>query len=409
MRFLITLSLVLLLKLDSIGQNSCAGSQTIGPGTTSVGTINGTAATLICDSKTAGTKAEWFAYTATTDGYANITTDLPVNSGLDTNMYIYSGTCGSLTCLASNDDITPANVSSKADFPIASGTTYYIVFDNRWSSSGFDFQITENTVSCSVTSPPVQENFSNMDTILACWNLIDSDLDSRKWFVQDFDLDENPGLDGNPCIVSRSWDATSSVNPDNWIISYSIDLSSYSTNDDLYLNWKARGFNSNFPNENYTVYVAEGNNTSDFLSSGVSFNEVIGQNGGAGETFVDRNLDISSLAGKIVYVAFRHHDMPSSQYELHIDDVQISTALLSVEEHDSNSFKQYYKDGYLTLKSDGHSISHLMLYNILGQSVLTKALSNPTEIVDISSLKDGIYISKVQINDTIKTSKFIKY
>ncbi|RED49345.1 T9SS-dependent choice-of-anchor J family protein [Seonamhaeicola aphaedonensis] len=414
MKKILLLCCVLTISFNINSQNSCASPGTISAGSHSVGTINGSAATLICDSNTAGTKAEWYAYTASTDGFASVTTDLGSNSGDDTNMYIYSGTCGSLSCLASSDDISPSNLLSEANFPISSGTTYYIVFDNRWSSSGFDFMVSETNVACNVTVPPAQENFSDQNKITACWDLIDADMDNRKWFVQDFDLDGTPGLDGNPCIVSRSWDAAGFVFPDNWIISYSIDITSYSSGDDIYLNWKARGINPSFANENYTVYVATGNDTSDFLSSGISFNEIIGQNGGAGTTFVDRSLDISSLAGNIVYVAFRHHNMPSSQYELHIDDVEISSSApsLSNDDFEINEFSHFYNtsDKTLTLKSSISAIRYVEVYNILGAHVLTQDINSIKGQVHLSNQTDGIYIVKAALDDNIiQTLKIIKH
>ncbi|MCK5402362.1 MAG: choice-of-anchor J domain-containing protein [Flavobacteriaceae bacterium] len=396
--------------LNLNAQNSCSNAGIITAGTTSVGTINGSAPTLICDSQTAGAKGEWYAYTASTDGFANITTDLAANSGNDTNLHVYYGSCGSLNCLASSDDITPSNLLSEANFPISNGVTYFIAFDNRWDASGFDFLITETAVSCTNSSLPVAEDFSNTNTIIACWDLIDSDLDNRKWFTQDYDLDGIPGLDGNPCIVSRSWSATGLVNPDNWLISYSIDLTSNSPSDLIDLNWKARGLNSSFADENYTVYAATGNQISDFLSSAVSFNEIIGQNGGAGETFVDRSLDISSLAGNMVYIAFRHHNMPVSQYELNIDDVQVNLSTLGIDDFVTDSFKHYYNNNtnVLTLKSSNAPINNIEIYNILGQRILIKKLSHTNELINLSTITEGVYIAQISIDNTTKTIKFLK-
>lgn len=389
--------------LNLNAQNSCSNAGSITAGTTSVGTINGSAATLICDSKTAGSKGEWYAYTAGTNGFANITTDLPSNSGEDTNMYIYTGSCGTLNCLASSDDISVANFSSEASFPINNGELYYIVFDNRWDSSGFDFKITETTMICPDGSLPITENFSDADLILACWDLVDTDLDNNKWYVQDYS--------GNYSLTSQSWSSTGgSLNPDNWIISSSIDLTTYSTSDNIELKWKARGFNPSLADENYTVYVATNNGTSDFVSSGVNFNEIIGQNGGAGTTFVDRSLDISTLAGNMVYVAFRHHNMPTSQYVLNIDDVSISASLLGIDDLEVISFKHFY-DTYndiLTLKSSNAPINNIQIFNILGQQVLNKNLSHTNELINLSSIVDGIYIAQIRIDNTIKTIKFLK-
>lgn len=339
-----------------------------------------------------------------------ITTNLSANSGDDTNMYIYYGTCGSLNCLASSDDISPSNFLSETNFPISNGVTYYIAFDNRWSASGFDFLITETAVSCTNSPLPVSEGFGDMNTIIACWDLIDSDLDNRKRFSQDYDLDGIPRPDGNPCMVSRSWSATGLVNLDNWLISFSMDLTPYSTSDLIELNWKARGFNASFADENYTVYAATGNQISDFLASYVTFNEIIGQNGGAGTTFVNRSLDISSLAGNNIYIAFRHHNMPVSQYELDIDDVEVSLSILGIDDFETDNFKHYYDrdSDILTLKSSNAPLNNIEIFNILGQQVFTQKLSYSNELINLSTIVDGIYIAQINIDNTIKTIKFLK-
>lgn len=71
MKKIILLICVFGYTINANTQNSCSNASAITDGTTSVGTINGSAPTLICDSKTAGTKGEWYAYTAGTDGFAN--------------------------------------------------------------------------------------------------------------------------------------------------------------------------------------------------------------------------------------------------------------------------------------------------------------------------------------------------
>lgn len=389
-------------------QNSCLSAFSVSEGITSVGTINGDSPTLICDSKATSTKGMWYSYTASADGYAKISTYLPSNSGADTNMFVYAGDCGALECLASSDDISSSIYTSQVYIPITNGEVYYIAFDNRWSASGFDFEITETSVNCTNGSLPFNEDFSDWSSILACWKSIDSNLDNYKWVLQDLD-------GGNLSLVSESYSPTSSnpngfLNPDNWIVSYPIDLSSFNTNYNIELKWKARGVNSGLANENYSVYVATGDEISDFESSPVMFNEIIGQNGGAG-SYANKSLDISSLAGNMVYVAFRHHNMSEAQYKLSIDDIEISSSLLGVNETSNSDFKHYYNptNEFLTLKSDNSPIDKMELYNILGENLITRQISNVRYNLDMTSFTDGIYIIQIQIKDTIKTLKFIKH
>ena len=89
--------------------------------------------------------AEWYTYTATEDIYLVINSDLEQNSGGDTRINVLSGTCGDLTCLDGDDDggdIGNGYLSYLEVF-VPEGTTVYLVWDDRWNSSGFDFEISE--------------------------------------------------------------------------------------------------------------------------------------------------------------------------------------------------------------------------------------------------------------------------
>lgn len=128
-------------------QNSCASPGTITvSGLYGVGPINGDAPTVFCnpnDALPAGGAGKWFTYTPTQNYTVTLTTGISQNVPLvDTRVHVYTGTCGNLTCLAGDDD-NGAGSSSTVIFNVTAGTTYTIAFDNRWSSSGFTFQVTE--------------------------------------------------------------------------------------------------------------------------------------------------------------------------------------------------------------------------------------------------------------------------
>ena len=87
------------------------------------------------------TAAAWYYYTATADGVINVSACAGGN-GVDTRLWVYSGDCANLASVANDDDDcdSPNGFASVVlDVPVVSGTTYYISWDDRWSSTGFDF------------------------------------------------------------------------------------------------------------------------------------------------------------------------------------------------------------------------------------------------------------------------------
>jgi len=251
---------------------------------------------------------------------------------------------------------------------------------------------------------PVMEDFTDPNVINVCWNLIDKDGDGNNWAWKSY----NEAYGGYKVISSNSWTSSGVLTPDNWIISHQIDLTSFSTSEEINLSWKVRGEYAAFSHEYYTIYAATGNGTSDFESSPVQRGEYADLVGGDGN-FVTRSLDISELAGNIVYIAFRHHDS-TNQYNINIDDVSVSTSTLGIEDMEIHSFMHYYNTNsdVLTLKSSQTAFNSVIIYNTLGQNVLNRLLSQTTETLNLSALKDGIYIAKINIDNNTKTIKFLK-
>ncbi len=127
-----------------------------GEGTFTVVAIDGSEApTPICSSggSIVAANGEWYAYTPTGDFEVTISSDLVVNGDGDTRIQIYNGTCNALNCVTGDDDsgtYTGTNTNSRLSvvtFTATGGETYYIAWDNRWLSTGFDFELTENAAS----------------------------------------------------------------------------------------------------------------------------------------------------------------------------------------------------------------------------------------------------------------------
>ena len=131
------------------------------------------------------------------------------------------------------------------------------------------------------------------------FNSIDSDGDGDNWEAFDYQTGNGEGY----VATSASWSSVSgALNPDNWLISPAIDLSTASGN--IELTWKVMAQDQAWPQENYSVYVATSNGLNDFTGSSTSFTEVLTTSNG----YMSRALDISSFAGSYIYIAFRHHN-----------------------------------------------------------------------------------------------------
>jgi hypothetical protein len=182
---LLLFTFLILLNL-SYAQDTCADALPINSaGTYVVDVINGTqlpGPTCVLTNSSA-TAAEWYAYTPSQNFSVTVTSDLAVNICKDTRLRIYSGSCAALTCVTGDDDggIIQCNVGntnsylSTATFSATAGTTYYIVWDNRWSSSGFTFQVIENAI---VQPPPVPISYNNqtISTINSTYNICVVDM-----------------------------------------------------------------------------------------------------------------------------------------------------------------------------------------------------------------------------------------
>ncbi len=129
-------------------QNNCENAIVIGEGIHNVGFIDGDQAPLDCTSNVNGSNAEWFKYEAINNINITITSALAVNSGIDTRLNVYLGTCANLECLGGDDDAGPGanedlGYTSIYSFNVVAGTDYYILFDNRWDDSIVSFELIE--------------------------------------------------------------------------------------------------------------------------------------------------------------------------------------------------------------------------------------------------------------------------
>src|SRR5690606_40517422 len=67
--------------------------------------------------------------------YANINTNVVGLPTYDTYVQVYQGDCDNLSCIGHDDNSGGSGGTSYLTFLATAGTTYYIVFENRYNSS----------------------------------------------------------------------------------------------------------------------------------------------------------------------------------------------------------------------------------------------------------------------------------
>jgi hypothetical protein len=144
---LLSFALLVLTGASGYAQQTCASAQVITAGAYAIPAINGTElpATNCASGGTGATAANWYKYTATQANAVTVTTNFATNGNVDNRVHIYSGACGSQVCVTGNDD-NGTSTLCVATFTSVANTDYYIVFDNLWSSLGFDFELIESPV-----------------------------------------------------------------------------------------------------------------------------------------------------------------------------------------------------------------------------------------------------------------------
>lgn len=212
MKKIILMLLLLIFAPLAKAQDTCATAVPITAGFYVVTGINGSEVpNPICTAFgavpiTRPPAGEWYIYTPTENHSVTVTTDITANTPLvDTRFHVYRGDCSNLVCHAGDDDNGTGN-SSTSTFDVIAGTSYYIAFDNRWSSAGFTFQLSENVFvpnpcnsATPITAGTTSVNAIDEDNLItAC-----SNATLAKWFAytpaQNLVLTVSSDLPANIC------------------------------------------------------------------------------------------------------------------------------------------------------------------------------------------------------------------
>lgn len=248
------------------------------------------------------------------------------------------------------------------------------------------------------------DDFNDVD--ISDWTLIDADGDGFNWGDM-FTVNNEQEQPVTPVsLISRSWQG-SALTPDNWVISPAIDLSS--TSGTITLKWKVMAAAATWSLENYSVYASTGNTQDDFLDSSVVFTEIYP--GGTSGEQLERSLDLSSLEGQTIYIAFRHHDCTNQDF-LSIDDVEVIETTASVDSALAGSFSVYpnpAKDVVNIANSISAEINTITIADINGRTVKQINVNGAVDSqINIAELNAGVYFVNISSSEGSLTKKIVK-
>ena len=263
------------------------------------------------------------------------------------------------------------------------------------------------------------ESFDDVDT-LPGWSIINvsTTIGTTDWFqgtVTTF-----PSFAGQPfAYVAASFNATTGTNTiNNWLITPVITL-----NNDDEITFYTRTSNGNFP-DRLEVRISDLGaasvdpvNDSDVGSYNdllLSVNPSLLINGYP-DTWTQQTITVSGLTGATdVRLAFRYWvtdggPTGSNSSYIGIDELEITTSTLSTNEMNQSDIKHFLNQTtkILKLESPQMPMNGIVVYDILGQETMRLPLNSTLSEVDLSALKTGVYIAKINADGASKSIKLL--
>lgn len=165
---------------------------------------------------------------------------------------------------------------------------------------------------------PWNEGFESAST--TGYTFIDNDNDGNNWFRATVSADNFNVHSGDATMASASYiNEVGALTPDNWMILPSFAIPTNAAG--YILTWWERGQDANYAAEYYSVYVATaGRSVANFTATTPVCSSTATGN------WVQKTVDLSSYAGQVINIAFRHYNCTDMFY-LNIDDIYVGGPL----------------------------------------------------------------------------------
>jgi hypothetical protein len=389
---------------DTPAQTNCASAEDITPGTHTVKPIQHGDAPNVCDPSSSAQGAAWFAYTATRDGIATVSSVLSQNDPIDTNLSILTGTCGDLQCYTQNDNASGGVLLSTISFEIQQGTTYYIVFDDENNNQGFDFSLTEGEEMCN-PGDHISVDFTDVKEFQACHTALDADGDGNSWNADAADFKR----DGN-----ITYFALNSANQDrvkeDYLFSPKLTLTAGTTYE---IAFTYNGGDAPFSdaNENLQVLMADAADTTATMTLIYEDTDIV-QNGPS-ENSYDNAIHVTGqeftpITSGDYYLTFKTTS-PNPSGFLFLFDYSFAPNMLSIEPTPTVTVNYFYNTltDNLSLRSTS-LLKSITLYTLQGQLLRSEKLQGTNAQMNLNGMADGIYIAQVRTQQITTSFKVLK-
>lgn len=158
-------------------------------------------------------------------------------------------------------------------------------------------------------------------------------------------------------------------------------------------------------NSSLTVEVYDGSSWVEVFNV---VGDAAGTSGGPDDMFLNEVIDITPYANALFQVRFTYDDAGDWSFGAGVDNV-IVDGNLSLSENNIDGFNYYFNQQSQNLTINASEpFSNISVFNVLGQQVVNKNLSSTNEVINLSSIKSGVYIVNIIANGQTTTFKLAK-
>jgi molybdopterin-binding protein len=276
-----------------------------------------------------------------------------------------------------------------------SNTPYYFrIYPYTNSGSLINYKTDGTAPSVNATTPNtfviIQQNFNAFS--LSPWTAVSVTGD------QGWTIDSIHGTSSSACAKMSGYLVTNLQNED-WLISPAMNFNKY-TNEVL-------NFNSAYNyagdplvpmiSNNYSGSGAPGSATWTPLTATLSPGGWVYTSSG--------DVDVSSVNGTSVYIAFKYTSSTTAASTWELDDVLVmGIPIVGIDEHSAIDFNvsPNPSKGMVKLTFSGNEQKDVKIVNILGNVVASRITTQSTETFDLTSLSNGIYFVQVKSENSSK-------
>ncbi|WP_299111093.1 choice-of-anchor J domain-containing protein [uncultured Winogradskyella sp.] len=265
---------------------------------------------------------------------------------------------------------------------------------------------------CTSYGFPYTEDWSNINAYVSCYTVEDANIDGLSWLFNNAnDLDGDMTIDN----IVNVFPQAANVAKDDWLFTPAIS-GTQGAEYTVTVTYNAVDFQAT-ANESFDLVITDSPASSATMQSVIGSYNNITQSGVFGDTGGNdlitqaymSTATYTAAADGDFHVAIHANTLAADSDVFLILNIEV-TETLGVNDFDRNIFTHNYDKASqtLNLESSNMAMTNVEVYSLLGQSVVSKSLNNTSESIDVSSLNDGIYLAKVNINGNSKTIKFVK-